>query len=343
VIRQTWSATARIGQGLGWALAAGLVAVVAVRFAGSVTIPVLIGVQGVAVWALVAAYPLAAWAGIAGFRGAARTEPAPPGRSSARALTLVAAALVAVQLVSLVTALSWQGSQAAPAGAIPVRVVSANILLDNDRIGDLAAELVASDADVIVLQEVTPEHLASMQGSDLWATYEHRLAHALPGYQGGLILSRFAFSTDEVVDLGGSPMLRATIQTPSGALDIIDMHASAPINAENTAVWLRQLDELTTIAADTSLPHLVIGDFNATLDHEPLRRVVASGLRDAVREAGWGYGATWPRWDGVIPSLMRLDHALVSAEVSVLSVTTQTSAGSDHRRLVVDLSLPPGR
>ncbi|MEA9980207.1 hypothetical protein, partial [Pseudomonas sp. RTS4] len=46
-----------------------------------------------------------------------------------------------------------------------LRIVSANVLLDNTELATLAGELVATDADVIVLEEVTPEHLATLTAS----------------------------------------------------------------------------------------------------------------------------------------------------------------------------------
>lgn len=72
----------------------------------------------------------------------------------------------------------------------------------------------------------------------------------------------------------------------------------------------------------------------------PVHRLESGDVRDAFRVAGSGFGATWPRWEGLVPPLMRLDHVLVGPGVDVASVTERTSLGSDHRRIVVDLGLP---
>ena len=76
---------------------------------------------------------------------------------------------------------------------------------------------------------------------------------------------------------------------------------------------------------------IVAGDFNATADHGPMGRLLASGLRDAFDEAGRGVGATWPSWRGPMIPVMRLDHVLVRGPITVLSAEVQDNRGSDHR------------
>lgn len=328
--------------GLGWLAAVGLTGIALIRVIPSETVPLIIGLQGIAVWLLLPAYPLLAAAGVTLARRSRRR----PGRSDRRrwplALAAVSLALVTLQAVLLVTAMGWNGARTAPDDSVPLRIVSANVLLDNTELRTLAAELVGTDADVIVLAEVTPEHLDSLEASPLWGAYPYRAVDARPGFHGSAIFSRLAIDSGGPIDVAGSPMLEATIQTAAGLVRVIDVHTLAPIDARNVVSWRAQLDELARVAEKETGPIVLAGDFNATLDHAPLRRLVASGLRDAFLEAGSGYGATWPRWNGVIPPLMRLDHVLVSAPISVVSVVTQTSAGSDHRRLLVDLALPPG-
>ncbi|MEB0288269.1 endonuclease/exonuclease/phosphatase family protein [Cryobacterium sp. 10I1] len=336
-------ALTRTACGLGWLAAGGMTASALIRALSSETEPLLIGVQGITVWLLLPAYPLLAGTGIVLVRRARRARRRSDGPARLRwplALGTVALALVVVQATLLIPAIGWNGPRTAPVGATPLRIVSANVLLDNTELATLAGELVATDADVIVLEEVTPEHLATLAASPLWAAYPERILDALPGYHGSAIFSRLPIEDGGPIDVAGSPMLEARIHTPAGLVRIIDVHAVAPVTSENTVLWRGQYAELARIAASDTGTLILAGDFNATLDHAPLRRLVATGLRDAFVESGRGFGATWPRWDGVVPPLMRLDHVLVSQQVTVVAVTDQTSAGSDHRRLVVDLALP---
>lgn len=135
-------------------------------------------------------------------------------------------------------------------------------------------------------------------------------------------------------------MSSAELITPAGVVQVVDVHAVAPLNRPNALHWCAQMAQLSRLRPAPREQLILAGDFNATLDHAPLQRLVASGLRDAFVESGRGFGATWPRWSGPVPSLMRLDHVLVSDQMRVKSVREQVSVGSDHRRLVVQLAIP---
>jgi endonuclease/exonuclease/phosphatase (EEP) superfamily protein YafD len=91
-------------------------------------------------------------------------------------------------------------------------------------------------------------------------------------------------------------------------------------------------------------PLVVAGDFNATLDHEPMRRLLRTGLRDAARQANSGWQPTWPGATdaaGALPigvRLIALDHVLADRYYSAISTSTYPIARSDHRALVARLA-----
>lgn len=326
VRRPRWRRAGLIG---GWLLTTGLAFVAVNRAVRPEHAPLLIGLQGVAVWLLIPALPLA---GVALWR-------------RRWAMGGAALAIAVAQLVWVTGAVGWHGTQPAPAGSVALRLVTANMLLDNPVVDRLATELLGSGADVILLQEVTPENLATLQSGPLWAAYPHRVADALPGYHGSLILSRLPITAGRAIDVAGFPMTRADISTDAGPVRIVDVHAVAPIDDGNTDLWLGQMAAMATMAAPDGSALVMAGDFNATTDHAPFQRLLAAGKRDAFLAAGRGYGATWPNWDGPVVPVMRLDHVLVSdtapgsAAVAVLSLHEEVSAGSDHRRLVAELAL----
>jgi endonuclease/exonuclease/phosphatase family metal-dependent hydrolase len=136
-------------------------------------------------------------------------------------------------------------------------------------------------------------------------------------------------------------MLLTDLQTPAGIVRVINVHTVAPLTDVDAPAWARQFPALSAVAAQSPHPIVLAGDFNATLDHAPLEKLASGNLRDAFRVAGSGIGNTWPRWDLPVPPVMRLDHVLVSSGVDVASVSDKVSVGSDHRRLVVELGLPP--
>lgn len=90
---------------------------------------------------------------------------------------------------------------------------------------------------------------------------------------------------------------------------------------------------LRAVLALESLPFIVAGDFNATPDQWS-RAHVAAGLREAL-------GARTP-WAFTFPSLLplvQIDGALASLHWWPVACHVSGPSGSDHRAVVVDLSL----
>jgi len=230
--------------------------------------------------------------------------------------------------------------QPAPTGAATLRLVSANLLVTNPDIVTLARDLAATGADVIVLQEVSAEHLAGLGAAGLLAKYPYQVLDPLPTFHGSAILSTLPIADGRAFDVAGSPMTRADLITGTGIVRLINVHTVASLNESQARRWRAQLDLLAQMRPPESGALIMAGDFNATLDHAPMDVVVSSGMRDAFNEAGQGIGATWPQSSGPMLPLMRLDHVLVSDSVVVMSAEVQANPGSDHRRLAVELALP---
>ena len=83
--------------------------------------------------------------------------------------------------------------------------------------------------------------------------------------------------------------------------------------------------------------HVLMGDFNATLDHRELRRVLDLGYTDAADATGEGLVPTFPV--GALPSLITIDHVLIPRGVLVRRLSVYKVARSDHRAVVAELVL----
>ena len=84
------------------------------------------------------------------------------------------------------------------------------------------------------------------------------------------------------------------------------------------------------------LPFVVCGDLNST-PHSWVYAHLAEGLTDAFREAGAGWGGTFPAG---LP-LVRIDVVLVSEEWEVRRARVSQAVASDHLPVIAELVLRP--
>ncbi len=103
------------------------------------------------------------------------------------------------------------------------------------------------------------------------------------------------------------------------------------------AVWA----VVRLLGAERGYPfvQLLAGDFNSTLDHHELRKLVDRGYRDAAEAVGAGFS---PTWQGHRAPPVTIDHVLVPERVGVLGVEVHELPRSDHRAVLGVLALPEG-
>lgn len=83
-----------------------------------------------------------------------------------------------------------------------------------------------------------------------------------------------------------------------------------------------------------------MGDFNGTLDHREVRRMIDRGWFDAADAAGEGLHGTWPIAERWRPQLT-LDRVLVPPPLKVRRMWFNYVPPSDHRAVTAELVLPP--
>jgi endonuclease/exonuclease/phosphatase (EEP) superfamily protein YafD len=104
-------------------------------------------------------------------------------------------------------------------------------------------------------------------------------------------------------------------------------------------VWRRELGALRDFAAEQAGgTTLLAGDFNASQDHAAFRRILDTGLRDAARLAGDDRAPSWPA--RTAPTLgAQIDHVLLSPDFSAETARFLDLADTDHRALLVSITL----
>jgi endonuclease/exonuclease/phosphatase (EEP) superfamily protein YafD len=257
-----------------------------------------------------------------------------------RALAVAAGGLIGLELWWLAPELIPRRPRPVEADGAPrLRVFTANIYSLNPDMAGLAAEMRAADADVVVLQELSPRNLAALERLGTLDAYPHRSLSPRSDTFGTAILSRLRLVDDDVHDVAGSPMARGTVLLGDRKVRVYCVHTKAPFGPYGLIHWRDQLAALTETLDGEARPLIVAGDFNATGRQRRFRSLLGKGLRDVHVEAGRGWARTWPNHYRPVPALARIDHVLVSHDFAVLAVGEGEGRGSDHRPVMVDLAL----
>jgi endonuclease/exonuclease/phosphatase (EEP) superfamily protein YafD len=258
-----------------------------------------------------------------------------------RALVLAAGLLIAAQLVWVLPPVFRTVSIPAAARSAPrLRVVSANLNFQNRDYAPDLADFARDDADVIVLEEVTPDWWSAIEGSGLLTSHPH-YAESLRWDSGGLaILSRLPL-TDVVVhpDVGW-PIITATVSVDHQAVHLEAVHLVAPLDTFDRNQ--RQQRTITGIIRGLARPRLIAGDFNASPYNRWYGQILGLGLREADEAVGRPWATTWPNGQHLLPSL-RLDHFFVDPSLIPLHTAEGRGKGSDHRPIIVDLAVMPAK
>ncbi|MFI9774220.1 endonuclease/exonuclease/phosphatase family protein [Streptomyces sp. NPDC051956] len=169
------------------------------------------------------------------------------------------------------------------------------------------------------------------------ADFPYRQAVEAGGSEGSVILSRYPLKAAAGVP-GSMGMPGAVADVKGHAVRLQLAHPMPPLPRQ-VGLWRSELGELRDFAAaGRSQPTILAGDFNATQDHAAFRRILDAGLHDSARLAGKSRAPSWP--SRVRPPLgTQIDHVLVSEDFSAHSARFVELADTDHRALLVDLTM----
>jgi endonuclease/exonuclease/phosphatase (EEP) superfamily protein YafD len=259
-----------------------------------------------------------------------------------RWLPAAVAATVAVLIAILVLPRAFPADQSALASdGVEVRVMTTNLLrgsADLEAVVELVRE---QEIDVLSIQELTPDAERDLRRAGLDELLGEHAAFAEPGVSGSGLFARWPLDRPALVpgSAEGFAMPRARLSAPRAApMEVVAVHPVPPTSGDAVASWSDGLQSLPP--ADPAGPvRLLLGDFNATLDHEELRRLLDTGYVDAADAVGKGLTPTWPQERSIPPSVT-IDHVLVDERVRVEDAHIHDLPGSDHRAVSAELVLP---
>ncbi len=232
-----------------------------------------------------------------------------------------------------------------PTCTTPLRVMQFNLYNDHIDTARLIPMVRASGADVIAFEELSlgPAAALRAQLSDLYP-YQVQFGDGIPGV--GLI-SKYPITSAELFSFDEKPYLfhvRAVLDVNGAPLRMIVAHPVPPAwewAGRTPRYTVRNGADLRGLAheATSGGPALMIGDFNTTDQSDDYRMLRDAGLRDAFRDAGWGFGVTWPLRGGFLrfTPLVRIDYIWMTSDFSAVNAWVGGDAGSDHLPVLADL------
>ncbi len=259
----------------------------------------------------------------------------------ARRWTAVAvAAVVAAGMAAVVLPRAVADADTGPSTGVELRVLTVNMLYgaaDPDQIVQLVRD---NDVAVLAVQEFTPQGAAALKASGIDQLLPHQELSPKPEADGSGVYSRHPMLTQSSRrNVGGFQQAFATIQPPGAVpVHVESVHPQAPAGADKFPQWRTDIENQTPAGTAGPLP-ILLGDFNATLDHRVMRDLLDTGYRDAAAAVGEGLSTTWPSRNGS-DGLVTIDHVLADDRIGVREVQVWDVNGSDHRAVFAALTVP---
>lgn len=223
-------------------------------------------------------------------------------------------------------------------------IAYANLLFYNATPDAAAARVIATDADVLVLVEVTtPLHDAldaALADSGL-QDYPFRVGTTRRGSESIELWSRLPIVSGGLVELGNRPAIDVLLDIDGHQARIVGVHPYPP--TFNAPGWQAQLQEIGDAVGESDTPTALIGDFNGSRWHPSFRRLLDRGWHDAHEVLGHGWSVSWPMDEGWLPpQFVRIDHALFRDGLTPTGIDDFAVPGSDHKGYRVDFGFTAG-
>jgi endonuclease/exonuclease/phosphatase (EEP) superfamily protein YafD len=227
-----------------------------------------------------------------------------------------------------------------PSAGVELRVMTSNMLFGGADATEIVRLVRENDIDVLAVQEFTERGQQALKAAGLEQLLPYNQLAPEWGASGSGLYSRYGFAEQASRrNDGGFQQAHAVVQVPgAGTVYVESVHPLAPASRDMLPGWSADLGD--QVPAEGGLPKVLLGDFNATLDHKPLRDLIDTGYRDAADTVGKGWIATWGPYDGDPIPPVTIDHVLADVRIGVKDVQVHNVKDSDHRAVIAWLILP---
>jgi endonuclease/exonuclease/phosphatase (EEP) superfamily protein YafD len=249
-----------------------------------------------------------------------------------------AALLAALHLYWLAPSLAGTQPEAAPGSvAERFRVMSANVLGVNGDTPPLTEEILRERPDLLLVQEVTDAWSAALTSPAMQQAFPKRRVVARDDSFGIGVFSRFPLEVEELW-FEELPAQLITVHVGARELHVLHAHTLPPRLPGMVGEWHRMMDAIEQRVRTIPPPLLLAGDLNTTQFSERYARLLSLGLRGTHEDRGEGLATTWPNGRFPFPPI-RLDHFLITDDITAFTIHEGEGHGSDHRPIVAELGL----
>lgn len=225
-------------------------------------------------------------------------------------------------------------TQEVPTGSDVLRIAHLNVYQMNERYAEVVQRAIASEADVISVQEVD-EAWAEALREGLASTYPHMQVDARGNCYGIALFSKLPFTEVSTPEVAGAPFIEAIVPTSDGPVRILSVHATSPISYAHFQRRNTLLAHLGEDIGTRPMPTVLVGDLNTVHWDRAYR---SFRTRSGLLPVNGPDLRTWPSIGPI--ALIPLDHLMISPGLGATDVQRFTIPGSDHRGLVADIHLP---
>jgi len=258
-------------------------------------------------------------------------------------VAVLVAILVAVGAVVAQTGTANSASGTTMHG-VALRVMTANMKLGSAN-PEVLVGIAEHNADIVALQELTPESARRLDAAGLGASFPYHFDHPIEGGGGAGLWSRYPLVSPTIVRGFQMVFISSRVALIPQRVDgpwVLVAHLAGPW-PQPIAGWREDIAALRTVMAKTARAVgpgavLVAGDFNSTLDMRPFRELLCDGYVDAGQATGARTIPTFPA-DAMVPPFLGIDHVLLR-NATATAVRAVPQPGSDHRALIVDVDIP---
>lgn len=237
----------------------------------------------------------------------------------------------------------------------PVTILTFNLRVDNRNTEALVATLLASEADILALQEFSGHHRRQFTQT-LGARYPHQVFNASAGLA---VYSRYPILADESLRTLRGFAQSVVIQVNETSFHLINAHLARvgilrfveTLNPNAVRGFSRdrecQISRIQDAIRRAGLPAIMACDCNMT-DLMAVYDQLTATMGDGYKERGWGLGHTFlvPRGFEIplganLPA-QRLDYVFHSQEINAIDARVISDAsGSDHLPVWARFDLKP--